>query len=181
MNPDFPYSYFVFSFLSFHELKVAKVHHLWKSFFSNLVLLPQSPLPGKFSLREWHRFDVSQICWEVEVHGTCLVNRQTWRHHYTNTFSTSKNEWMRVSSSYESLVLFSLSYTLPIHQTPNNLVLVLKRGPEEVTIGATLTWRSKNLLPGNTGIGFSVSPWMLANITYIRGWGMSLLFLQAHC
>ena len=29
MNPDFPYCYFIFPLLSFHELKVAKLHHLW--------------------------------------------------------------------------------------------------------------------------------------------------------
>lgn len=45
---------------------------------------------------------------------------------------------MRVSSNYASLVLFSLSDMLPIQQPPNNLVVVLKKGPEEAATGQHL-------------------------------------------
>ena len=72
-------------------------------------------------------------------------------------------------------MLFSSSDTLPIHQTPNNLVLVLKKGPEEATTGATLTGSSKNRPPGNTGRGFSVSPRMPAKSpTFADGEGPSV-------
>ena len=105
-----------FLLLPCHELSVVRLHHLWKEPFflpgpsaigpTNTEIQPQKS-------RDWHSFCFNPLCWDAEVQGTCLVNRETWRIHYTNVSSTSKNKWMRVASNYGFLVLFSLSDMLP--------------------------------------------------------------------
>lgn len=138
-NNWLPYSYFIIPPTPFHELKFARLHQLWKevtSFCLPAPYPPYSPLSLKCSSRNAENGIVfvsviPMVAMRSRGSENMLGKEMDLENPLHKCDLNKQRKSMRVSSNYDFLVWFSLSEMMPTHQTTNDLVLMLNKGPEE--------------------------------------------------